>query len=110
LRAMGVRISIDDFGTGHSSLSYLKGLPADDLKIDGSFIAGLGEGVEDTAIVRMIIELAHTLRMEVIAEGVETEEQAELLRGMGCDMAQGVYFSKPLPAEAAPKFLTDTLT
>jgi EAL domain-containing protein (putative c-di-GMP-specific phosphodiesterase class I) len=112
LRAMGVRISIDDFGTGHSSLSYLKGLPADDLKIDGSFIAvdgsfiaGLGEGVEDTAIVRMIIELAHTLRMEVIAEGVESAEQAGILREMGCDAAQGVYFSKPLPTEDVPEFL-----
>jgi diguanylate cyclase (GGDEF)-like protein/PAS domain S-box-containing protein len=110
LRAMGVRISIDDFGTGYSSLSYLKRLPAEAIKIDKSFVKGLGEDVEDTAIVHMIIELAHTLGMEVIAEGVETEEQAELLRGMGCNMAQGVYFSKPLPAEAAPEFLVDTLT
>ncbi len=102
---MGVRISIDDFGTGYSSLSYLKGLPADDLKIDGSFIAGLGEGVEDTAIVQTIIELAHALGMEVIAEGVESAEQAGFLREMGCDAAQGVYFSKPLPTEDVPTFL-----
>ena len=108
LRSMGVRIFIDDFGTGYSSLSYLKRLPADAIKIDKSFVKGLREDVEDTAIVRMIIELAHTLRMKVIAEGVETEEQAELLRQMGCDMAQGLYFAKPMPAEAAPEFLADT--
>jgi diguanylate cyclase (GGDEF)-like protein/PAS domain S-box-containing protein len=110
LRSMGVRISIDDFGTGYSSLSYLKRLPADAIKIDKSFVKGLGQHGKDTAIVRMIIELAHTLRMKVIAEGVETEEQAELLRQMGCDMAQGLYFAKPMPAEAAPEFLADIPT
>jgi diguanylate cyclase (GGDEF)-like protein len=101
LRAMGVKISIDDFGTGYSSLSYLKRLPAYALKIDKSFVRGLGESAEDTAVVRMIVELAHTLNMEVIAEGVETEEQAALLEEMGCDMAQGYLFSEPLTAKAA---------
>jgi EAL domain-containing protein (putative c-di-GMP-specific phosphodiesterase class I) len=100
LRGLGVWFSIDDFGTGYSSLSYLKRLPADAIKIDKSFVKGLGEDVEDTAVVRMIIELAHTLRLEVIAEGVETEEQATLLKEMGCDFAQGYHFSKPLPPEA----------
>ena len=100
LRGLGVRFSIDDFGTGYSSLSYLKRLPADVIKIDQSFVKGLGKDVEDTAVVRMIIELAHTLSLEVIAEGVETEEQATLLKEMGCDFAQGYHFSKPLPPEA----------
>ena len=100
LRGLGVRFSIDDFGTGYSSLSYLRRLPADAIKIDQSFVKGLGENVEDTAVVRMIIELAHTLGLEVIAEGVETEEQATLLKEMGCDFAQGYHFSKPLPPEA----------
>ncbi len=100
LRGLGVRFSIDDFGTGYSSLSYLKRLPADAIKIDQSFVKGLGEDVEDMAVVRMIIELAHTLGLEVVAEGVETEEQAALLKEMGCDFAQGYHFSKPLPPEA----------
>ena len=104
LRGLGVRFSIDDFGTGYSSLSYLKRLPADAIKIDQSFVKGLGEDVEDTAVVRMIIELAHTLGLEVIAEGVETEKQATLLKEMGCDFAQGYHFSKPLPPEAASGF------
>jgi diguanylate cyclase (GGDEF)-like protein/PAS domain S-box-containing protein len=105
LRGIGVRISIDDFGTGYSSLSYLKMLPADAIKIDKSFVKGLEESVEDIAIVRMVIELAHSLGMEVVAEGVETGEQARLLQEMGCDMAQGYHFSPPLPPEAAARFL-----
>jgi diguanylate cyclase (GGDEF)-like protein len=107
LKKLGVGISIDDFGTGYSSLSYLKRLPADALKIDKAFVRGLGEDVEDTAVVRMIIELAHTFGMEVIAEGVETEEHAALLKEMGCDSAQGFYFSKPLPPQAASESLAD---
>jgi len=107
LRSLGVRFSIDDFGTGYSSLSYLKMLPADAIKIDKSFVGGLGYDVENTAIVGMVVELAHTLGMEVIAEGVENEEQARLLREMGCDMAQGFHFAKPLPAEGASEFLAE---
>jgi diguanylate cyclase (GGDEF)-like protein/PAS domain S-box-containing protein len=102
LREMGVGISIDDFGTGYSSLAYLKRLPADALKIDRSFVAGLGEDLEDTAIVGMVVELAHTLGMEVVAEGVETEAQARLLGEMGCDLGQGYRFSRPLPSEEVP--------
>jgi diguanylate cyclase (GGDEF)-like protein/PAS domain S-box-containing protein len=106
LKGMGVEISIDDFGTIYSSLSYLKRLPADAIKIDKSFVKGLGEVVEDTAVVQMIIWLAHTLGMEVIAEWVESEEQARLLKEMGCDLAQGYYFAKPLPPEEIPALLS----
>ncbi len=105
LRAMGVKISIDDFGTGYSSLSYLKRLAADALKIDKSFVGGLGTDPEDTAVVRMIVELAHTFGMETIAEGVETAEQAALLGEMGCDRVQGYLFSEPLVAGRAANLL-----
>jgi EAL domain-containing protein (putative c-di-GMP-specific phosphodiesterase class I) len=105
LRALGIRISIDDFGAGYSWLSYLKRLPADVLKIDKSFVRGLGLEVEDTAIVQTIIDLAHILGMEVVAEGVEVEEQETLLKEMGCDSGQGFYFSKPLSPEDVLPFL-----
>ncbi|HEV2092089.1 MAG TPA: EAL domain-containing protein, partial [Rubrobacter sp.] len=105
LKALGIRVSLDDFGSGYSSLSYLKRLPADILKIDKSFTKGLGVEVEDTAIVQTVVDLAHILGMEVVAEGVEIGEQETLLKEMGCDMAQGFFFSKPLPPEAASDFL-----
>jgi diguanylate cyclase (GGDEF)-like protein len=108
LKALGIRISLDDFGSGYSSLSYLKRLPADILKIDRSFTKGLGIEIEDTAIVQTIVDLAHILGMEVVGEGVEIEEQKTLLTEMGCDFAQGFHFSKPLPPEEAWKFLNDT--
>ena len=106
LREIGVKISIDDFGTGYSSLAYLKNLPANLLKIDKSFVGGLGENPEDTAIVRMVVDLAHTLGMEVIAEGVERADQLAQLVEMGCDMAQGYYFARPLPPEEAFRSLS----
>jgi diguanylate cyclase (GGDEF)-like protein/PAS domain S-box-containing protein len=109
LKSRGVRISIDDFGTGYSSLSYLRRLPADILKIDKKFIKGVGEDVEDTAIVQMVIDLAHTLGMETVAEGVESEGQVKELRRMGCDMGQGYYFSEPFPPEAVLEFLKEGL-
>jgi EAL domain-containing protein (putative c-di-GMP-specific phosphodiesterase class I) len=107
LKRLGVKISIDDFGAGYSSLSYLKRFPADALKLDRSFIRALGEDVEDTVMVQMIVDLAHTFGMEVIAEGVESAEQLELLRGMGCDFAQGYHFARPLLPEDVPKFLAE---
>ena len=105
LRRKGVKVSIDDFGTGYSSLSYLKRLPADVVKVDKSFVCGLGLEAEDTAIVGMIVDLAHTLGMEVVAEGVETGEQVAILTDMGCDFAQGYYFSRPMLPEDVPGFL-----
>jgi EAL domain-containing protein (putative c-di-GMP-specific phosphodiesterase class I) len=105
IEKLGVRIFIDDFGTGYSSLSYLKHLSANAIKIDKSFVASLGEDVENTAIVRMVVDLAHTLRMEAIAEGVESEEQARLLRGMGCNFAQGYYWQRPCSAEKIEELL-----
>ena len=99
LKEMGVRLGLDDFGTGYSSLSYLKRLPVDRVKVDKSFVKGLGENATDTALVRMIIDLCHTLGVEIMAEGIETSEQAVLLRDMGCDLGQGYYFARPLPGE-----------
>ena len=101
LSALGVRISLDDFGSGYSSLNYVKDLPVDDLKIDKSFIDGLGEDPVNDAIVRLIVDFAHTLGLKVTAEGVENERQVASLTAVRCDLAQGYYFSKPLPSEAA---------
>ena len=94
---MGIRLIVDDFGTGYSSLSYLRRLPVDQLKIDQSFVIGLASG-EDDALVRAIIDLAHNLRLSVIAEGVENEEVRDRLLSMGCDAAQGHFISRPAPA------------
>jgi len=99
LRDMGVRIAVDDFGTGHSSLAYLKRLPVHAIKIDQSFIKDLIADESDAAIVRSTIELGHTLGFTVVAEGVENKETYELLSEFGCDFAQGNYFSRPLPAD-----------
>ena len=101
LRGLGVKLSIDDFGTGYSSLSYLKRFPVDYLKIDHSITDGLEQDPKNAAVAEAAITLAHALGEKVVAEGVETEEQLERLRRMGCDLAQGYYFWKPLPAEAA---------
>jgi diguanylate cyclase (GGDEF)-like protein len=105
LKALGVRLSMDDFGTGYSSLSYLKRFPIDYLKIDQSFVADLGDSVEDREIVGSVIGLGHALGMRVIAEGVERRGQVVQLRALGCRLAQGYLFSKPLPAPQASAYL-----
>jgi diguanylate cyclase (GGDEF)-like protein len=99
IRAMGVSIAIDDFGTGFSSLSYLSKLPVDTLKIDRSFVIDMTAAPEGLALVSTIINLAHSLKLNVVAEGVETEEQSRLLRLLSCDEMQGFLFSKPVPSE-----------
>jgi diguanylate cyclase (GGDEF)-like protein/PAS domain S-box-containing protein len=99
IRAMGVSIAIDDFGTGFSSLSYLSKLPLDTLKIDRTFVSDLTEAPEGLAQVSTIINLAHSLNLKVVAEGVETAEQARLLKMLGCNEMQGFYLSKPLPGD-----------
>jgi EAL domain-containing protein (putative c-di-GMP-specific phosphodiesterase class I) len=101
LKALGVQLSLDDFGRGYSSLNYVKDLPVDSLKIDKSFIDGLGEDQVNDAIVRLIVDFAHTLGLKVTAEGVESGRQVASLAAVRCDLAQGFYFSEPLESEAA---------
>ncbi|MHB1098002.1 MAG: EAL domain-containing protein [Burkholderiales bacterium] len=99
LNSKGIRISIDDFGTGYSSLSYIKRLPIDIIKIDKTFVRDITTDQDDAAIVSAIIAMARSLRLKVVAEGVETQEQFDFLRAQGCDAMQGYFFSKPLPAD-----------
>ncbi|MCC7367415.1 MAG: EAL domain-containing protein [Chloroflexi bacterium] len=108
LRGLGIQISIDDFGVGHSTFSYLKHLPVNEIKIDRSFVQEMNLNESDAAIVRSTIDLAHSLGLAVVAEGIENEETWDRLSGMGCDVAQGYYLSRPLAPEAFSLWLEET--
>ncbi|MDT7778862.1 MAG: hypothetical protein QOC99_1374 [Acidobacteriota bacterium] len=108
LRALGVKLAIDDFGTGYSSLSYLHRFPIDTLKIDRSFVTRMSENNENTEIVRTIVVLAQNLGMDVVAEGVETNEQLVLLQKLNCENGQGYFFSKPVNSDGAEKIILET--
>lgn len=110
LRRLGLRIAVDDYGTGYCALAYLRDLPIDELKIDRSFIAGMTGDRRSAAIVRSTIELAHALDLEVVAEGVEHRRALNTLVAFGCDFAQGYHFSRPLPAAQFAAYVTRTQT
>ncbi|MCV6628121.1 MAG: EAL domain-containing protein, partial [Cellvibrionaceae bacterium] len=105
LRQSGIKIAIDDFGTGYSSLSYLRRFPVDWLKIDRSFVSDIVLNEEDLSLVESIIAMAHKLKLKVVAEGVETEQQWLLLKQLGCDMAQGFYFARPMPIDKLEAYM-----
>jgi len=104
---MGVLVSVDDFGTGYSSMSYLRRFPIDKLKIDRVFINEIASRPEDASIVSAIVSLAHSLRLKVVAEGVETPAQLDFLKTVGCDEYQGYHFSRPLPAPEFERVMRD---
>ncbi|MDQ0662101.1 diguanylate cyclase (GGDEF)-like protein [Arthrobacter ulcerisalmonis] len=107
LRGLGVGIEIDDFGTGYSSISYLRRLPVDRVKVDRSLVTGLGTDPSQPALVAAVLQLVRACGLEAVWEGVETAEQAEILRGLGCRSAQGYYFSRPVPPDLIPELLAD---
>jgi EAL domain-containing protein (putative c-di-GMP-specific phosphodiesterase class I) len=105
LHDQGIRLSIDDFGTGYSSMAYLKQLPVDELKIDRSFIIGMTSDHDDAVIVRGALDLGHNLGLTVVAEGVETEDHVSALSDLGCDMAQGYHYARPMPPDELTAWL-----
>ena len=107
LRKHGIRVAIDDFGTGYSSLSYLRQVPVDVVKIDKSFIDGLADSGSQRALAEGILRLAQSLQLDVVAEGIEREEERAVLHAMSCPYGQGYLFAKPLPADDADRWISD---
>jgi EAL domain-containing protein (putative c-di-GMP-specific phosphodiesterase class I) len=105
LKSLGVRLAIDDFGTGFSSLAHLRRFPVDVIKIDGTFVAGLGSEPQDASIAAAVISLAHALGLTTVAEAVETDQQLNVLRQLGCDLGQGHLFARPQPPEDAVRLV-----
>jgi EAL domain-containing protein (putative c-di-GMP-specific phosphodiesterase class I) len=105
IKQIGVTISIDDFGTGYSALAYLKRFPIDELKIDRSFVADIPTNGEDSAIVKAVVAMSHSLDLKVVAEGVETEHQLNYLRNLDCDVIQGHFFCPPLSGNEFAEFV-----
>ena len=101
MRERGISIALDDFGTGFASLAHLRDAPIDYIKLDRSFIAGLGHRADSAIIVRSIVDLGHSLGMRIVAEGIETNDQADFLRAIGCDEVQGFLFGRPMPHDSA---------
>jgi EAL domain-containing protein (putative c-di-GMP-specific phosphodiesterase class I) len=107
LKELGVRLVLDDFGTGFSSLGYLRRFPLDAIKLDRAFVEHLADRSEDEAIVRAVVEMAAALGLDVVAEGVETSEQLAAVSALGCGHAQGFYFARPIPPEQVAEMLGD---
>ena len=107
LKSLGVRLAVDDFGTGYSSLSYLQRFPIDILKIDRSFVAAIDSGEDEYSLARAIVSLARSLHLQAVAEGVETQAQAEVLSELHCDLAQGFYLAVPQGADEVEVLLRD---
>lgn len=107
LKSLGINISIDDFGTGYSSMAYFKYIPADELKIDQSFVCYMLENSMDQHIVKTVIEMAHGFDIKVVAEGIENKETYDALKELGCDVAQGYHLARPMPQEDFLKWLDD---
>jgi EAL domain-containing protein (putative c-di-GMP-specific phosphodiesterase class I) len=105
LRALNFSVAVDDFGTGYSSLAYLRALPVNMVKIDRNFVHGLGTNAKDESLFRAIVDLAHTLDLNTIAEGCETEAEWDVILASGCEMVQGWLVGKPMPASSVPGFL-----
>jgi EAL domain-containing protein (putative c-di-GMP-specific phosphodiesterase class I) len=109
LKALGVRLAIDDFGAGYAGLGYLRHCPVEALKIDRSYVAGLGRNPVDAAMVRALVEFARPLGIEVTAEGIETADQLAAFRSLGCELGQGFYFARPLPADELAGLLRESI-